>query len=745
ARPAAPTPKGPRGPFWPRVFAAAIALAPAALLGWPLLAAGSTVLGGLVLAGSAALAVMPFLNESSPRVLRAAPGVLLAGVGVAGALAGLYWPAAFAVVGGWGLVRYGLGLSDERRSDAPEALSAFFGGVAALTGVALAAVHPAGWLALGATWLAYPASALLWIHLPSWVGRGVEQAFYGAWQSLRGLLRVAGAAKRDTNLYERLEAFGERHFRRSKWNAVWLIPGVWLPVMAVEAVKYGLAAAAGLWVGAVSAPVNLLWGSSSKLFGAGRATAYFAEASRFVFDRVPNGKASLFNKAEALVLPWTNSPSFAVRAGGSLALGVLQVGWSLAAAVAAPLLAVAGLVVAFGRMGAYDEKRHSPSSLSVNREDSPGAKPQEPTSPEPTEPAKAPLAPKLIAAALALLPAWYFGVPLLTGTLFASLGILYGLLVLPLAAMPFMGPKTPGFFKSLAARGMIYNGLFLLLSGHAIWVGAVAALAGWGFSRWVKSTADGKGGRFDGDSQIGAYFGALGSAVAVGAAWVGLAGFWGQAALVLAVLTSPFLLVNLPSWVGAGVVGVFRHGARSAGDAHDALSYWDEHTHFTANLSAQASYWLNQSYLHGLWLWLPWVPVRAVQFADFALGLAVGLAMGVLRAPLSFAAAATKDARRDGRAAAFFGGWLDAWTAAAEGGRARLERWVGALRPAVEEKTSASGRPTAKAFLAMLGVQLLELGWLVGVLLVNLSGAGLLWGLYKGARAALAWTPAPKA
>ena len=98
--------------------------------------------------------------------------------------------------------------------------------------------------------------------------------------------------------------------------------------------------------------------------------------------------------------------------------------------------------------------------------------------------------------------------------------------------------KAPGWMKSIAGKALFYNGLILLLNGSAIYVGLLATLGGWGFQRWVKKTQE-KGGSFD-EAELGAFFGALGSAAAVGAVWAGfLTGWIGWGTLGLAAATSP--------------------------------------------------------------------------------------------------------------------------------------------------------------------------------------------------------------
>ena len=741
--PSEPSRQSPKGPFWPKLLAAGLALAPAYFLGLPLLAAGSAVLGGLTIAGSAALAVMPFLGESAPKVLRALPGVVVGAAGVAAVASGFVVPGLFAAVGGWGLVRYGLGQSNLPRYESIESLSAYFGGVAALTGAALAAAHPAGLLAVGVRYVAYPVSALLWLHLPSWVGEGMGSVFQNAWLSLKGLNRVMISTRRDTTLFERLDRFSVRQLDASKWNGVWLAV-IWAPIVLTEAAKWVAGGVAGLYAGAIQAPVMFLWGASYKLFGAGKAAAYFAEAARFAFDRIQNGKAGVYNKAEALILPFANSDTLAARAAGSLGLLGLQLGWLAFTAIGTPLLTVAGLIFAFGRMGAYDAGRHAPSSLRINTDDSPGTKPNVPNNPTPTTPGQSPLAPKLIATALALAPAVYFGLPLLTGTLFHAVGILYALLVLPLAAMPFMGPRTPKFLKSLAPFALELNGALLFFSGHAVIAGLIAMLGGWGFRRYVASRDDGKERGFDDASELGAFFGALGSAAAIGAAWMGLAGPWGWAALGLAAVTSPFLLMHLPEYVFSGALKALRQFPDSIKSYADVLGFWHDDSKFMANLRRHADYWLGKTYWNGVWLSLIWVPTGLIAAAEYLVSIALGLATGLIRVPLAYLAGASKKSNPDGRLARFSGAALDGWSKSAEDSKPFFDRMISGLKPAMDQSSAVSGRPTATAALAFLGARFVQLGWLIGVLAMNVTGAALAVGLYRGVRAAFAPKPVEK-
>lgn len=749
-----PSPKGPsepqgsKGPFWPRLLSAGLALAPAVILGLPLLAASAYLVGGLLIATSVALAVMPFLSESSSKVLRAAPGVTLGALGLASAgvsislslglgvavAPALMWTGALALVGGWALTRYGLGRSHGRYGSygSVETLSAFFGGLAAMTGVALAASTPLGWTASAVLWVSYPLSALLWFHLPGWVGKGMTAVFEGAWLGVKGLSRVLTSIHRDTVLLDRLQNFSKRHYAASKWNAVWLAV-MWTPIVLAEAAMYALSGLGGLFVGAVTAPVNFLWAASAKLWPGSKAQVYFAEAARLVFDNAQNGKVARYNPLASKLIPLANSPKFFVSLAGAIGMRLLQLGWFAYTVVAAPLLSVAGLILAFGRVGTYDENRHDFRSLKITRDDSPSEKPSEPTEPEPGTPSKSPLAPKLIASALALVPAYFFGLPIIAGASFIQIP-LYFALVLPLAAMPFLG-KAPLWVKSIAGKALFYNGLILLLNGSAIWVGLVATLGGWGFERWVKKTAKKEGG-FD-EAELGAFFAALGASAAVGAVWAGFLGGWiGWGTLALAAATSPFLLIHLPTWVWSGARGFLKSFARTIENFSDVAGFWHDDTKFRANLKGHASYWLNKTYWNGVWLSAIWVPTGLIQAAEFLVAAAAGLVVGLIRSPFAFASHALAEAKPGSRWARFSKGLLDGWIASSDGSKTFFDRLVAGLKPAMDEAAPITGRPTAKAAGAFLLARFAQLAWLLGVLAMNLSGLSLLIGLYRGVRAA---------
>lgn len=745
-------PREPKGPFWPKLLAAGLAVVPAVFLGWPLIAAEAFLLGGLTLGASAALAMMPFLGENSPRFLRVAPGALVAGMGLAAFYTTLSltvglgvavapamgWSGALALIGGWGLARYGLGRGDLPRAyKSVETLSAWFGGVAAVAGVGIAALGTTGAVSLGLLWLTYPLALLLWLHLPSWVGHGALAVGQGLYAGAKGLTRVASSTHRDTTLLDRLSRFSERHWEASKWNAVWLSV-IWTPIVLVEAAKFLLGAAAGLYAGVVQAPLMFAWGAAHKLRSDSKATVFLAEWTRFAFDKIQNGKKALYNRFAAKLVPLTNSETLATRALGAAGLLGLQLAWLAYALVGTPLLSLAGLLFAFGRAGAYDAARHDPERLKIDRDDKidGGKLPDEGDKPAPGGPA--PLLPKLLAASLALGAGAYFVLTMFTAFSMLQLA-LFAPLALSLAAMPFVGPNSPAWLKGLPGRVMTWNGLALLVSGHALIAGLLAAVGGWGFGRFVKARGD-EDRRFDDGQELGAYFGALGSLVAVGAAWTGVAGTWAWASLGLAAVTGIFLYAQLPRWVWSGFGRVFSEMYASFRAWAKVMNAWAEGD-FMENLGAHARFWLKKTYWNGVWLSAIWVPVGALALAELLLSAALGLVSGVVRAPVSYLAGAYARAKPDGKADRFFEALLEGWRGSAEGSRGAFRRLTGFTEGMMKASSPVSGRPTLGAVLGLVLHELIKVVWLAAVLALSFSGASLLWGVYKGLRAAFGAKP----
>ncbi|MDX6769966.1 MAG: hypothetical protein SF051_10570, partial [Elusimicrobiota bacterium] len=744
------SPKG-NGPLLPRLLASGLALLPAYFFGLPLLAAQGYLVGGLLIVSSVGMALMPLLGPGATKTLRAIPGLALgatslAGVGVALSLSyglgvptamSLMAPGLFALLGGWGLTRYGVS-GPRHRFDKLESVSAFFGGIAALTGIGLAAVGPVTWFGTGLLWLSYPLSMMLWAHLPSWVGEGVKNAFNGLYQGARGAFRVVGATRRDTVIFERLTRFSARMYETWKGNALWLGLLIWGPLLVIEGVMYAAALVSGLAVGLVQVPAMALWGAVHKLRPGSKAAVVAAETARPAFDNVSNGKKAWFNRAEAKLLPSANSSSFIKSALGGLGIRGLQLVWLLAAPFAALGLAVAGPFFGLARGATpYDEARHDPDGLRVTRDDSPGEKPQDPGEDDRPAPGKVPFAAKVFTGLLALAPAVYFGYPLIFEGFSIIRAGLFLAAALPLAASPFLGKGTPFFLRTLAGRALQWNGLFMLVSGHAIVAGLLAALGGWGYMNYMRRLEKDDKERFD-EFEVSAFFGTLGAVVAAGAAWVGLAGWPLWTALGFGLLTSPLLLQHLPRWVGAGVRGVFRSFSDSIAAFHEVVSFWYDHD-FRRNLSSHASHWLEKHWTHGIWLSLIWVPTWLVYAAEAVLSLALGLAFGLVRAPFYFVARALGEAKPESRLSRFANGLADGWLASAEGSKALFDKVTASLQKVMEAKDAVSGRPTLVAALAFLGARLAQVLWLLGVAVM--LPLGFLYGLFNGVKKA--FSPAP--
>ncbi|MCX5796035.1 MAG: hypothetical protein NTY77_11120 [Elusimicrobia bacterium] len=723
-------------PFWPRVMASGLALLPAALLGWPLLAGGSLVAGGAVVLASVLLAVLPFVGDQTPKAVRVLPGAALLGLGALAIAFGSYGIGTLVALGGWGLMRYGKSPQDGNDYDSGKSLSAFFGGLGAITGAGLALLSPAGWLAAGLGILSYPFAALLLMHLPSWVGYGMTSAFSNMFESIRGLDRVESSLRRDTNAYERLTAYTRAQLKQSLWNAVWLA-GIWVPIWLSQLVQWALSVAGGAVVGAAQAPVMFLWGAAHELKADSKPTKFLAAWAHFMFDNVQGAKKSLFNRVEEPLIPYANSRNKFVSLPATFAIRLLQWAWLAYAVVGTPVLGIAGFFRAFGKLSeTYDDAKHDPRRMHVDRNDRPGTQPGPQDPDQPGQPGTSNIMPRLIAAGLALLPVYFLGLPLLAAA-GPLVGGVYLAATLSLAALPFVPAKTPklvrqlpGFLLAAMGLGMLYLtpvlpfsllGLLALAKTNAFWMAALSIVGGWGLTRYLgKALAEGKSTySVDDPEYIGAFFAAVAAAAGVGIVLTGLAGLLPLSVTVLAYLTSPLLLMHLPRWVFSGFASVFEGLWTSFKDSYRLVSVWDRETDFYRNLSHHARYWLDKSVWNGSWLSVIWVPMGLMMLADLAVSAALALVWGTLRAPFNYAKGAIDEAYPKSAAARFFSGFLKAWEEHTEG-KATKESFLALAEPLLKgasDKTAVSGRPTLAAAASFLGLRLAQLALLTVLLL----------------------------
>ncbi|MDE2293532.1 MAG: hypothetical protein KGL53_15735, partial [Elusimicrobia bacterium] len=744
-------PKAVRAPFLPKLLSAGLAVVPAVAVGLPLLAAGSTLAGGALLAASAALMALPFLGQSAPRPLRAVPGAAVVGLGGLALFAAFtggapYWMGALVAVGGWGLTRYGLKTSQEDSYDQEKVLSAYFGGIGAVALAGLALAGPAllapawagvlalaahGWFLTGTTVASAGLSALLLLNLPGWVGEGMENAFRGVYLSGEAVWRVLGSLKRDTVLYDRLQSFTHRQLDRSPWNAIWL-SGVWIPVWVGEAAMFTLSLAGGLAFGAALAPTMFLWAGVHSLWEKSAATRFLAAWNRFVFDWAVGSKTRVYNPAAKPLAALANSTHGVVSIAAGLVLRVLQLAWLAGSLIAFPFVWAAGLFRAFGQAaGPYDYAKHDPSSLRVDLNDRPDVpRPEDPT--DPSAPGKSTFVPRLIAAGIAAAPLYFLGLPLLAAP---GLGELYAAAGLALAAMPFIPAASPKLVKQLPGWLLVGLGVLgaaavpyflpagmgiLELAGHnALWMGLVTALSGWGLVRYTGSLGAKDGQKWfsvDDPEYIGAYFGALGVLTGLGVSLLGMTGWLPLTLKVAGYATSALLLMHLPSWMGQGLQAAAEGGWHSIRAFGRVASFWRDDTKFYSNMRRHASYWLGKSVWNGTWLSAVWVPTWAVMLVEEAAALVLGAAYGLLRAPLDFVWGAAYGLSHDAKATRFIAGFARGTFMRLEGSKkARLDRWLAPLVPAMNEASPVTGRPTLKAALAFLGAHVVELGWLLSV------------------------------
>lgn len=737
-----PAPRREKAPFFPKLISAGLALVPAVAIGWPLLAAGSLLAGGSVIAASAVLMALPFMGENTPAFLRALPGAAVLGLGgltlfTALTAGGSLWMGSFVALGGWGLLRYGLKTNQEDRYDREKALSAYFGSVGAVLGAGLAlaaaaAVLPLAapaWLVTGAAWAAYPLTALLFMHLPGWVGEGISSALRAAYTSGRAVHRVLGSLKRDTVMYDRLTAFTKRHLQSSPWNAIWL-SGIWIPVWVSEAAMALLSVAAGLAFGAAMAPSMFAWGAVHKLWEKSAATKFLGAWNHFLFDWAQGSKIAVYNRAAKPLVAVANKNHGVVSIGASLGLRVLQLAWLAYAVVGFPIVAAIGFMRAFGKTsGDYDYKRHSPDYLRVDTNDRPDVeRPDEPE--EPGKPGKkSTWIPRLVASGIAVLPLYFLALPLIGAPV---VGQLFALTGLALAVMPFMPAATPKYLKqvpgtlliglglatSLAVPYFLFGevGMMVVAGSNAFWMGLVTALSGWGMVRYIGTLGQKEGQKWysvDDPEYIGAFFGALGVLTGLGVSLMGMTGWLPLAFKVGGYLTSLLLLMHLPEWVGKGLKSSAEGVFASAKAFSRVASFWERDTDFYKNLRRHASYWLDKSVWNGSWLSVIWVPTAALMLAEWAVSAVLGLAAGLLRAPLNFLWGAAYKVAPESKFTRFTAGFVRSTFERAEGSKKTVfDRWVAPLVPTMNEANPVSGRPTLKAAFAFLVARLAQLAWL---------------------------------
>ena len=722
APPPAPQPNSPRdeGPLFPRLLAAGVAAAPGFFIGLPIYAAGATLFGGLVMAASAGLVLMPLLGSRMPRVLAAAPGVAVAGLAFL-TLPFAPWSAALAGLAGWGLANYGF-RGPNRRAEDWEKLGAFAGGVGALTAVALSVAGPLGPVGVGFLWFSRVGSLVPLATLPKFVRAGAYGALRALGHGWEGAYRIAGAVKRDTLAYERLTRFSSRMWESWKGNGVWLGILVWGPIAVAHAITYVVATVSGFATGVVQAISFSVWGAIEELWPESKAHVFAAEWGRASFDRVSNGKVRWFNAVERRLLDWANSGRLSRSIPGVAGIRLLELAWLAASPFMAAGLLIGGLFTGLKNMGRkYDAARHLQSSLDIETQDRPADKPKLPDGEEPI-PGKIPAAAKAFTAALALAPAVFFGWQLLAGFSIIKLAVFLGA-ALPLVTIPFSGPspRAGSFLK--------WNGIILLLSGQAIWVGLAAALGGWGLSRYAAKAE--KERRFD-EFDVMTWFGALGTVIAVGAAWtatpglIGALSFWSGASSLL-------LMRHLPEWTFAGLSRALRGVWKSGESSHGTLSFWsDGRDGFKGSWEKHWDHWINRHWTHGIWLSVLWAGVLLGQAVDGVLAAAVGVVSGLVRSPFAFLAGAYAESDPRGTKDRFWDGVEKGWLAAAEGSKWPLK--AKALVKATQERTEKTGRPTVKAIFAFSAMRFLQILWLAGALAVSLSGAGLVAGVVRGVK-----------
>lgn len=738
-RPAAPVGSGQpsrKGPLWPRLVAAALALLPAVFLGQPLVQDGQVAAYGALMHASVFLAMLPFLGPRTWRWVRALPGLSLMALGGIAAFAGAPYVGAAVLVGGLGLLNFGWAKEFGNDYETTWTLSAFFGALAAITAAGLDLLyHPSSNLReifsmplseaprTALFWLSGAGSLMLLAHLPRWVGAGIWAVLDGFLASVDGAIRVGGALKNDTVLFKRLARYTEARFKRSPWNLV-KIGGLWALILAEETAAALVFLAAGLAMGIVLAPLMFAWGVAHRVSPGSKAARFFAGWVHAAFDDGAGSKKSLFNEMQVLLIPHANSANPLVSVPAALGIRLFSLIWLVMAVVATPMIALAGWMDGLREKAAsYDPIRHSPAHLHrVLDNDRPLPLPELPTS---EDSGRDWLPPQLIATGLAALPLWFLGRPMWSQ--YADVGTLYMGAGLALAALPWMSERTPAWLRRSAGTLLALTGiaaaaatlLVLPLSAAAaspiLWAGALALLAGWGYSRFAagKSWAGEKGSSINAPIAAGTFLGALGTMAGLGAALLGLGGGLGIGLMAAGAAASILLLIHLPVWLWAGLGGALLSPYYSVKALYRVLDSWRKDTKMDHNLDDHAEHWLKKSVWNGSWLFfVNWLPRLVMWLGEVAVSLAVGLALGLLRAPLTFLWAALYEAGPTWRATRFVAGFARSWMQSSEDSKDHHDELVGMFEEAMNRRR-ASGWPRLTAWLALLATKMFQFAWML--------------------------------
>jgi hypothetical protein len=734
-----PSPDGPkvarRIPLLAKVISSAVALAPIALIGAPLHAAGLLPLAGLVVAASLGYAAFPFMTANTAPWIRAIPGVAVGllglaaiALGAANGGGGLAAIGALAALGGWGLVRFATIPAKWESQDETDILLTMLGMLSAITSVGLAAVPAvgvAGVIKVAAIIFTVP----LLMQLPGWWGDSIVNLLRGLYRTAREAYAVATSIRRDTNGRKRVLAYADAALTASSWNGIWLGLIVLLPILLCEAVQFIGGIAVGLLSGALQAPQLALWTTVHHFAKDSSLNKRLAFGAHAVARRT--SKQDSFNRWARPFIPWANSESPAQRALAGLGIRIVQLLWLLTT----PFISLVGGLLGWVFAGdkarqPYDSALHDPKSLAAAQDLAgkhiPGFRAPEFT--------LGVLPARILASgiggagllALVLLPGFGGGLVALTG--FA------------IALMPLMPAKNvPAWLAHFTGRLLMASGLFAITeaayrtitgsaAGRELAAGVIAFLAGLGLNNLILKVRREETGVLNTDDwrySLG-YVGALGTVGALTAAMRGPDGLIASILFWSGVASSLTLLAHLPKYLWLALVDTLAGVWSSLASSFRAFGAWHRKTTFVKGYLGKLGLIIEKYSIFVAPILLPFfLPIVAAYLLEWAAALTVGLALGILHSPSLFVGRAAHHQNPKGRMSRFWSGLNDALYGQLEGTRETfLEPFVESYNPPGKDGLNWFG-----LFMAGLGTSL----WLLRTALALLLAPALLaWGVIQG-------------